>query len=383
LEADTVSNRIPPLQWGQTPWEIDFRPEPAALPESVDFAVIGGGFSGLSAAASLRRLDRRKSVSVFEAEQIGARSSGRTGGLTLSETAAGDLPDLGDVLAGLTRILRDLNVNCDLSLPGVWELEHTSGAQPSPILWQDAGPLRVTKEVPGGTLDPGKLVGGLARAAAERGALIFEGARVDQIDFGAPLVVHVGEQRVQAQGVLIATNAESLELSSLAGRAEPKLTMAVATGSVSDAKLAELGLASGKPFYTNDLPYLWGRLLHSNRVIFGSGLTGVKSWRELTKLNVNSGEPAEQLAKLEARVIKLHPALADVEFTHRWGGPILISDGWRPIFTHHPRNSHALVLGGYSGHGVALSTYLGEWAAEALLGKRSLPSWDQQAPSTC
>ena len=35
----------------------------------------------------------------------------------------------------------------------------------------------------------------------------------------------------------------------------------------------------------------------------------------------------------------------------------------------------AIILGGYSGHGVALSVYLGRWAAEALLGRRELPDW--------
>jgi glycine/D-amino acid oxidase-like deaminating enzyme len=34
-----------------------------------------------------------------------------------------------------------------------------------------------------------------------------------------------------------------------------------------------------------------------------------------------------------------------------------------------------MVLAGYNGHGVALSVYLGKWAAEALLGRRPLPPW--------
>jgi glycine/D-amino acid oxidase-like deaminating enzyme len=363
--------------WGETPWTIDFRPEPAPLPQSLDFAVIGGGFTGLSAAVNLRRMNPNKSVAVFEAETIGARSSGHTGGLTLAETAAGDLPGLGDVLFGFSKILKDLGVTCDLSLPGVWELDRSSKTESSPIHWIDSGDLRVAREVPGGTADPGKLVGGLARAAAGLGALILEGAPVDQIDFGDPLTLHVGGKRVLAQRVLIATNAESLELSGLAGKAEPKLTLALATEPLSDAQLASLGLATGKPFYTVDLPYLWGRLLHRNQVMFGSGLVGVNDWRDLTSQDVRSGEPARLLTRLEKRVTALHPALADVRFSHHWGGPILIAEAWRPVFAHHPRSSRAIVLGAYSGHGVALSVYLGAWAAEALLGKRDLPAWNR------
>jgi glycine/D-amino acid oxidase-like deaminating enzyme len=366
-----------PISWGETPWTIDFEPEKAPLPVQVDIAVIGGGFSGLSAAANLKRLDPSKSVAVFEAESIGARSSGHTGGLALAETAAGDLPGLGDVLAGVSTILRDLDISCDLNLPGVHELDRTSKNPNSPIRWTDTGELRAGKEVPGGSLDPGKLVSGLARAAGGLGALIFEHSPVESLDFTTPLNLHISGRVVRADRVLFATNSESLELTQLASRAQPKLTMALATGPLSDKKLADLGLADGKACYTTDLPYLWGRLLRHNQIIFGSGLVDVSNWRELASINVRSGRALELLDKLENRVRRLHPALLDVQITHRWGGPILITEDWRPVFELHPKSASAVVLGGYSGHGVALSVYLGSWAAEFLLGRRSLPKWKQ------
>jgi len=81
------------------------------------------------------------------------------------------------------------------------------------------------------------------------------------------------------------------------------------------------------------------------------------------------------LARLRDRVCGLHPALTAVKFSHAWGGPILIGAGWRPVFAWHPRSRDLLVLGAYSGHGVALSVYLGRWAAEVMLGRRRLPAW--------
>src|SRR5580658_5703303 len=75
--------------WGIPPWTVDFRPARHALPEHVDFVVIGAGFAGLSAAAWLARLAPDKSVLVLESESIGNGASGRTGGMALSETAAG------------------------------------------------------------------------------------------------------------------------------------------------------------------------------------------------------------------------------------------------------------------------------------------------------
>jgi glycine/D-amino acid oxidase-like deaminating enzyme len=74
-------------------------------------------------------------------------------------------------------------------------------------------------------------------------------------------------------------------------------------------------------------------------------------------------------------VRNLHPALKKVRITHRWGGPILITKGFVPIFRAHPKNKNLILLGGFSGHGVAQSVYLGKWAAQALCSQRKFPNW--------
>jgi gamma-glutamylputrescine oxidase len=346
------------------------------MPAEVDFAVVGGGFTGLSAAAWLRRLAPNKRVALFESGSIGAGASGHTGGMTLAETTAGDLPGLGDVLAGFEEILQTLAVDCDFALPGAWEIGRSHALRDSPIEWEDSGRLSVVAEVPGGTIDPGKLVSGLARAAETNAASIFEYRAVEDIALGETVRLELADRHVVAKEVLFATNAMSLELNGLAGRAQPHLTLALATEPLTDYMLGNLGVSSGRPFYTVDFPYLWGRVLRTGAVVFGSGLVKVDDWRELADLDVSSGQAAHLMSRLKTRVRGLHPALRDVHFTHEWGGPILIPDGWRPVFARHPRNPHAIVLGGYSGHGVALSVYLGRWAAEVLCGQRALPDWN-------
>jgi glycine/D-amino acid oxidase-like deaminating enzyme len=363
-------------RWGNTPWTIDFHPHSRSLPEEVDFAIIGGGFTGLSAAVWLRRLTPERSVALLEAETVGAGSSGHTGGMVLAESAAGDLPELGDVLTGFSNIMDELRIDCDLMLPGAWELGRKDPLPDSPIAWNDSGDLRVAREVPGGCIDAGKLVTGLARAAEGAGAVICEHARVENVVFGNTLRLEVAGKPLRAHRALFASNAESLEISGLAAKALPKFTLALATRSLTDGELAQIGLSARKPFYTIDFPYLWGRLLSNNSVVFGSGLVNVEDWRALAALDIGTGEAAQLISRLEQRVHGLHPALRAVEITHRWGGPILIGDGWTPIFSEHPQSSSALVLGAYSGHGVALSLYLGRWAAEALVGRRALPPWN-------
>lgn len=374
--------------WGDPPWKIDFTPPKRSLPSSVDFAVVGAGFAGLAAAAWLRILAPEKSVVVFEAGRIGNGASGRTGGLVLSESAAGDLPGLGDVLAGLRKILRRLRVEPDLLLPGVWEIAHSEhanrsdNARPlkgrSAIQWHDfdSREIRVTGTVPGGTLDPGKQVSGLARAAVRSGACIAENCGVQSIEWTSPPILHLAGGSLRAEKILLATNALSLEISGLSKSAvQPKLTLAARTAPMSEKDLRKIGLGTRKPFYTIDFPYLWGRVCGDRSIVWGAGLVDAPESGELEDIDVAKGRAAEMFASFEKRVHALHPELAKARFTHKWGGPIAFREGFHPVFARHPESNDGIVLGVFAGHGVALSVYLGAWAAEVLLGRRELPSW--------
>ena len=386
--------------WGAPPWTVNFRPAAHAFPDHVDFAVVGGGFSGLSAAAWLSRLAPGKSVLVLESASLGDGASGRTGGMALAETAAGSLQGLGDVLAGYKRILRELRIDSRLTLPGVWELSRSAPAmKPSPISWSDSGELKAVRRVPGGTVNPGRVLAGLARAAENAGTQIFEHAEVYALDFSDPVRLQVRyrlrgrihRKEIRAGQVLLATNVFSLDLSGLRAAALPKLTFALATAPLSSAQLKAIGLSSRRPFYTVDFPYLWGRLLENNGVIFGAGLvppylgtparfpigdhSTKKRTPDLRRYDVRKGESAARLRWLESRVRHLHPSLASVRITHRWGGPILLTEKMLPVFRRHPRSKRVMILAGFNGHGVALSVYLGQWAARALLARRPLPRW--------
>jgi glycine/D-amino acid oxidase-like deaminating enzyme len=311
--------------WGRPPWKVEFRPEARDLADHVDIAIVGGGFSGLAAAAWLRRMDRKRSVLVLESGSIGEGASGRTGGLALAETAAGKLPGLGDVLAGYEDILRTFGIDGGLALSDVWEIGRSAGMKDSPIRWQDSGGLRVVRQVPGGTVDPGKVVAGLARSAEKAGAQIAEQAEVRGLDFANPAGVQVlrrvrgrvQRKTIRAEQVLLATNAFSLEMAGVREVAEPKLTFALATEPLSAAQLKAIGFASRRPFYTIDFPYLWGRLLETNGVIFGAGLVPAligwpiagagshlrkKRTPDLRRFDVQRGEAAERLQWLEDRV---------------------------------------------------------------------------------
>lgn len=374
--------------WGAPPWEIDFHPPQQPLPTKVDFVVVGGGFTGLAAASWLRLLAPGNSVVLLEAGRIGAGASGRTGGMALAESAAGDLPGLGDVLAGVKNIFdklgdasgRPLADYCELQLNGAWEVGRTGGRADSPIDWNDSGNLRVVNDVPGGTLHPGKLLNGLAGAAVHLGVTVVENAPVLRVIWnnGAELEfvsTTSGPGKISAARVLFATNALSLALAGLDSKTNPRLTLAAATEPLREEQIEAIGLSQGKPFYTIDFPYLWGRSCSDNSIVLGAGLVSPAGSQDLTQIDISQNEPARMFASLEKRVHRLHPALAQVRFTHLWGGPILFRDDWDPVFSRHPRSRDGIVIGAFAGHGVALSSYLGAWAAEAMLGRRDLPEW--------
>lgn len=368
--------------WGLPPWRIDFAVPEQALPGAVDFAVVGGGFTGLATAAWLKRLAPEKSVAVLEAGRLGAGASGRTGGIPLAESAAGDLAGLGDVLAGFTAALDEFRVVCDLSLGGAWEIGRGGEAlADSPIDWNDSGRLRVVREVPGGTLDPGKLVSGLARAAHGLGAMIFENAAVAGVEWGERPALRVVRARdgrgekIAAGRILLATNALSLPLAGLETSTHPKLALAALTAPVNEELLRAIGLSQRKPFYTIDFPYLWGRVCPDNSILCGAGLLDPPASQDVAEIRLDAEEASRMMVQFEQRVGGLHSALGKIQFTRYWGGPLLFRDNWLPVFAWHPRSRHGVVLGAFAGHGVALSVHLGRWAAEALLGRRELPDW--------
>jgi gamma-glutamylputrescine oxidase len=363
------------LNWGEPPWHrgVDLEIGSLAIPPKPDVVVIGAGLTGASAALHLAKRGTR--VVVCEAGLVADGASGRTGGLVLEGTAVGPLEDVESCVPGLERIVTEEHIDCDLSLPGCWEIEHHASAPEKMLPWTDAGrPVCITRTVRGGVVQPAALTIGLAQAAVRAGAIIREQARVTRIVFEPELSVEIGSDRITPGHVVIATNAWINTTVPGVRRLSSSLTFACATAPLDTSALDAIGLAGGVPFYTTDTPYLWGRTILDGRVIFGSGLV-FGSPSDLEASDVRQGDSLTALERLRRRVRALHPRLADVRFSAAWGGPIAFAEDAVPILGPHPRNPRVLVSGGYAGHGVALSVRAGELTALAIAENRPLPKW--------
>ncbi len=345
----------------------------STIPAVVDVAIVGGGLTGVSAAYHLAKMRIR--AALFEAGLIADGASGRTGGLVLEGTAAGILERVDVCVPGLERLVDEEGIDCDLFLPGCWEIEHRKTAPERMLPWSDDGrPVGIARTVSGGVVQPAALTIGIAQAAARLGAIIREQSPVTRIVPGPELSLEVGGQRIRPGHIVVATNAWINATLPDAPPLHSSLTFACATEPLDAASLAAIGLDEGVPFYTSDLPYLWGRTIRDGRVIFGAGLVFGEP-PELEETDVRKGSSGAVLDRLRKRVRGLHPALHETRFEAAWAGPIAFANDSIPLLGAHPANPRLLVSGGYAGHGVALSVRAGELLALAIGKNLALPKW--------
>jgi gamma-glutamylputrescine oxidase len=338
-----------------------------------EVVIIGAGLTGLSTAYHLAKLGVRSVV--LEAGLIADGASGRTGGLVLEGTAVGVMEQVDGCVEGLRRLVEAEQIDCSLHLAGCWEIEHRKDDAGTMLPWIDAGArIAIAKLISGGTVEPARLSLGLAHAAVAAGAVICEQTQVTKIVQARAPVAEIDQRRLHPQWVVVACNAWIDALCDEAPELTSSLTFACATEPLPEAVLRELGLGERIPFYTRDRPYLWGRTTDDRRIIFGTGLVFGKS-TELEGIDTRSRDFKHEIDRMQLRVRQLHPALARVEFSNAWAGPIAFTEDGVPLLGAAPGCERIMVAGAYAGHGVALSVRAGELMANAIVHNTGLPAW--------
>jgi glycine/D-amino acid oxidase-like deaminating enzyme len=346
---------------GAGPWTTPLPVAPGMPPSSTDVVIVGAGITGLTAALTLA--ERGVAVLVLE-RQFGHGATSRSGGIVLGDTVEGPAPGFDGCERTLGQWIEREAIACGFRWSPCLELARSDELAPSPIDWRDHGCVRAAGEVPGAVLDPVQLLNGLLWSCRRAGVEIVSGVTVEAIRSrgGAPTVMSSGGH-TSARHVILATDAMAWG-SAHDPWPQRTLTVALQTEVLSIDMPAALGLRPYQPFYTRELPLLWGRPLLDGSFMFG---------RELVRFpNEASADRVHELIEsagqaLAARVRGLHPRLAAAGVHRVWAGPTARTPAGIPTLIDDPKTSDVMWAGGYGGHGLAQAFTIGRRAASQVL----------------
>jgi len=359
-----------------------------------DVAIVGGGFTGLSAALHLAEAGCR--VCLLEAEEIGYGASGRNGGqvnpgLKLSESeAVAQLGDGGRALFRLgeeatdflAELVRRKDLDCSFIRPGLIRLAHNAPAMTRlesalrnlndrgiAATWLDRNAVEArvgTRRYPAGLLDPRggsvhplDLARELARVATDAGARIFTRSGVQRLSKAANRwQIECSNGRIIADDVIVATNGYTDALvPGLARSLIPVNSFQVATLPIEGSLQAQI-LPGGHAVYDSRRLVLYFRKTPDGRVMLG-GRASFLSDRAVP-------ERSRDYSIIEQTLVGIFPQLKGTAFAFRWAGLVCITPDFLPHYHQPSPGLHALL--GYNGRGVALSIRAGAWLAHKLLG---------------
>jgi glycine/D-amino acid oxidase-like deaminating enzyme len=378
------------------------------VPAQVDVAIIGGGFTGLSAALALAR--RGASVAVLEAgTRVAAEASGRNGG-HVNNGLAIDYAELAakvgierarawyraydDAVDTVARLVREEGIDCDFLRHGKLKLA-TRAAQMS-ILQRSAERLigdgvdtdvelldaaRVRAEVQSerfhggllykrsGQMHMGRFAYGLAAAAQRNGAQILTGAEVRRIRrLGQSHAHQLDTVRgsVRAQQVLVATGATRHgaygSFGWLRRRIVPIGSFIVVTEPLG-AERAQALLAERRTYVTMANIHHYFRLTADHRLVFGGRARFAVS---SPQSDAASGEI------LRAGLAQTFPQLGRVRLDYCWGGLVDMTMDRLP---HAGERDGLYYAMGYSGHGTQMSVHMGQCMAAVMTGDAAANPW--------
>jgi len=378
-----------PLWRAQMPVVPSYRDRP--LPDETDVVVVGGGYTGLSAARQLARTGAR--VTLIEANELGFGASTRNGGIVHPgyKWAPQELiqrygDDSGrtlfrETLDGyryLKQLILDEQIEADFVEHGHLELAyapaHIGALQESQRALADAGVEcsfvareRLHEEIGSdayhgalavegsGGLHPGRYFAGLLAAADRAGADLHEGVRATavrpQSDGRNAVETTLGP--ILARDVVVGTNGYTDGLvPGLRRRIIPIGSYIIATEPLSEALARELSPKGRVFFDTKNFLYYW-RLTADRRMVFGGRASFIPTTVDRTARILHRG------------LMEVHPQLRDVRIDYAWGGTLAFTLDRMPHVGRMGGVTYAL---GCCGTGVALMTHLGYKVAEWLGG---------------
>ena len=368
-----------------------------------DVAVVGAGFTGLSAALALAK--KGANVVVLEADRVAGAASGRNGGMCnngFAQDYAGMCAKFGRERANLLyrafdagvdlveKIVTDEGIDCHFARVGKLKLaakpaHYDKIARSQALLAQEIDPE--TRMVPqsemraeigsdryfGGMLyeksanmHMGMYGQGLAEAAARHGATIHEYNPLTGIRrlTGNVHELTTPHGSVRANQVLLATGTSQVgPLSWFRRRIVPVGAYLIATEPLPVELLDRLTPHRRNTTDTRNFVSYF-RTSPDNRIIFGG--------RARFSSRSDSSSDAKSGAILRHSIALVFPELAETRIDYCWGGLVDMTQDRLPRAGERNGVFYSM---GYSGHGTHMATYMGAIMAEVLDGRAELNPW--------
>ena len=370
------------------------------LPERVDVAVIGAGFTGLSAARTLAK--RGVSVAVLESETVGWGASSRNGGMVLTGMKLGVNKLVSMYGRDLTRrmyaasletidcveqIVREEGIDCDFSRCGHLEVackqKHFDdyARQAEVIAREFDHQLRVVQRHElsaeigstiyyGGMVDevsagvnPARYVAGLGHAAIKAGAEILEQTRVEGVlressqgESGWKITTSRGT--LWAREIFVGTSGYTSKATpALQRKIIPIGSFIVTTEVLPEALAHELSPRNRMIYDSKNYLYYY-RLTPDRRMLFGGRAAFFPE---------NDQTIRRSAEILRRGMVDVYPQLRDAKVEYVWGGTL---DFAFDIMPHAGQIDGMYYALGYAGHGVAMATYQGQKMADLIAGAK-------------
>lgn len=376
------------------------------------FAVIGAGYTGLSAALELA--ERGHEVTVIDAHGIGFGCAGRNGGFVLRGTgryslsaiaskwnpqiALGMRDEFNNAVSLLESRIRQYDIACDLqrgpylkiahnqksavALKSAHETNRNAFASEETFLSPDE--LRHYLKIhngygavmqPGMAVNPLKLVDGYARACQRLGVRIVTHTPVTSIsDTDHGVTLHTSSHSIHAQRVLIASNAYTPKSfhPSVDKRQFPVQSSIIVTAPLSEAQQEATGLTTPMTMMDTRMMKYYYRVLPDGRLLFGGRGAVSASQR---------GDTASR-QRLEQAMAASFPALKNSKTDYFWNGWVSVAlDNLPRIMTD--KNQKIGYAMGYCGSGVSFAALAGKRLAQRMLGETvdsRLPIYQNDLP---
>ncbi|MNF60196.1 Gamma-glutamylputrescine oxidoreductase [compost metagenome] len=341
-------------------------------------------------------------VAIIEAQTAGFGASGRNGGWVMGNLLGEDRLLAGlppeqrrasyDLLHGIpdeVRIVTEREgIDCDfrkggvlycaarypeqeVSLRGYLDSLYRQGLTPDDYRWLSpeelARHIRVARPYGAihaphcATVQPAKLVRGLARTVERMGVQIYENSPVTDWQPGS---LKTANATVRSRWIVPAVEGYAATLAPLGRYQLPVQSLLVATEPLSAAIWDEIGLDHGQAFSESSRQVTYGQRSADNRLVFGA--RGGYRFAGKLRHDFDLSEGEVQLRRYLFG--ELFPQLKDVNITHSWGGNLGMSRRFKPHMLCDQRSGIAL-SGGYGGEGVGASNLGGRTLADLILGR--------------